>query len=64
MVMVVLSAQDSDRHVNQIAQKIFNAYPDMKALSKINAANIASQQRLPAALRVSRDVAASEAKSQ
>ena len=34
LVMVVLSAQDSDRHINQIAPKLFQAYPDMKALSK------------------------------
>jgi endonuclease III len=34
VVMVVLSAQDSDRHINQLAQKLFEAFPDMKALSK------------------------------
>ncbi len=33
IVMVVLSAQDSDRHINQLAPKLFEAYPDMKALS-------------------------------
>lgn len=33
IVMVVLSAQDSDRHINQIAPKFFEAFPDMKALS-------------------------------
>ncbi|WP_153796392.1 endonuclease III domain-containing protein [Foetidibacter luteolus] len=33
VVMVVLSAQDSDRHINQLAPKFFEAYPDMKALS-------------------------------
>jgi endonuclease-3 len=34
MVMVVLSAQDSDRHINKIAPVFFEAYPDMTALSK------------------------------
>ena len=34
LVMVVLSAQDSDRNINTIAPKFFEAYPDMKALSK------------------------------
>jgi endonuclease-3 len=33
-VMVVLSAQDSDRHINKIAPVFFEAYPDMTALSK------------------------------
>ncbi len=34
MVMVVLSAQDSDKHINKIAPVFFEAYPDMTALSK------------------------------
>ena len=35
LVMVVLSAQDSDKNINNnIAPKLFEAYPDMKALSK------------------------------
>jgi endonuclease III len=34
LVMVVLSAQDSDRHINKIAPDLFKAFPDMKALSK------------------------------
>lgn len=33
VVMVILSAQDSDRHINQIAPKLFEAYPNMQALS-------------------------------
>jgi endonuclease III len=37
LVAVVLSAQDSDRHINQIAPTLFAAIPDMKALSKANA---------------------------
>lgn len=34
VVMVVLSAQDSDRNINQLAPKLFEAFPSMKALSK------------------------------
>lgn len=34
VVMVVLSAQDSDRNINQLASKLFEAFPDMKALSR------------------------------
>lgn len=34
VVMVVLSAQDSDRNINQLAPKLFEAFPDMQALSK------------------------------
>jgi len=34
VVMVVLSAQDSDRNINSIAPKLFEVYPDMKALSR------------------------------
>jgi endonuclease-3 len=34
LVMVVLSAQDSDRHINSIAPEFFGSFPDMKALSK------------------------------
>ncbi len=34
MVMVVLSAQDSDRHINKIAPEFFKAFPDIKALAK------------------------------
>ena len=33
LVMVVLSAQDNDKHINNVAVKLFEAYPDMKALS-------------------------------
>jgi endonuclease-3 len=33
LVMVVLSAQDSDKNINTIAPKLFEAFPDMKALS-------------------------------
>lgn len=34
LVMVVLSAQDSDRHINELAPVFFEAYPTMNALSK------------------------------
>src|SRR6187549_3910929 len=33
VVMVVLSAQDSDRHINLVVPKLFDAYPDMATLS-------------------------------
>ncbi|HEY6504741.1 MAG TPA: endonuclease III [Chitinophagaceae bacterium] len=33
VVMVVLSAQDSDKNINQLAPKLFEAFPDMQALS-------------------------------
>jgi endonuclease-3 len=34
LVMVVLSAQDSDRNINNIAPKLFEAFPNMQALAK------------------------------
>jgi endonuclease-3 len=34
LVMVILSAQDSDKHINQLAPPLFEAFPDMKALAK------------------------------
>ncbi len=34
VVMVVLSAQDSDRNINKLAPALFEAIPNMKALSK------------------------------
>ncbi len=34
LVMVVLSAQDSDKHINAIAPKFFAAFPNMAALSQ------------------------------
>ena len=40
LVMVVLSAQDSDKHINQIAPKFFAAFPDMEALSQATQAAI------------------------
>jgi endonuclease-3 len=34
LVMVVLSAQDSDKHINQLAPALFKAFPNMKALAR------------------------------
>jgi endonuclease-3 len=34
VVMVVLSAQDSDKNINKLAPKLFSAFPNMQALSK------------------------------
>jgi len=34
VVMVILSAQDSDRNINKIAPKLFEDFPNMKALSQ------------------------------
>lgn len=34
LVMVVLSAQDSDRNINKVAPGLFDVYTDMKALSR------------------------------
>ena len=34
MVMVILSAQDSDKHINQLAPKFFEAYPSINQLAK------------------------------
>src|SRR5688572_5378070 len=34
VVMVVLSAQDSDKHINEVAKGMFEAFPDMEALGR------------------------------
>ncbi|HEX2935371.1 MAG TPA: endonuclease III [Bacteroidales bacterium] len=34
LVMVILSAQDSDRHINSLAPALFEAYPSIAQLSK------------------------------
>jgi len=34
IVMVVLSAQDSDKNINKVAKDFFKVFPDMKALSR------------------------------
>lgn len=36
LVMVVLSAQDSDAHINKIAPALFEAYPNMESLAESN----------------------------
>jgi endonuclease-3 len=36
LVMVVLSAQDSDAHINKIAPTLFEAYPNIKSLAVSN----------------------------
>jgi len=43
LVMVVLSAQDSDRHINQIAPEFFKFFPNMTTLSKATEAAIAER---------------------
>jgi len=40
IVMVVLSARDSDKHINQVAPDFFKAFPDIKSLSKATPATI------------------------
>lgn len=40
LVVVVLSAQDSDRHINQIGPELFKAFPDMKALARATAESL------------------------
>ena len=40
VVMVILSAQDSDRHINQIAPALFDAFPSMKVLAKTRASDL------------------------
>jgi endonuclease-3 len=34
LVVVILSAQDSDKHINEISPDFFNAFPDMRSLAK------------------------------
>jgi len=40
LVMVVLAAQDSDANINKLAPALFEKYPDMKALSLANTADL------------------------
>jgi endonuclease-3 len=37
LVMVVLSAQDSDKNINKIAPKLFEVFPTMRSLAKASA---------------------------
>ena len=40
VVMVILSAQDSDKHINQVAVDLFKAFPTMEALAKADAESL------------------------
>jgi endonuclease III len=40
VVMVILSAQDSDKHINSLAPTFFEAYPSMEQLSKASAGDL------------------------
>ena len=48
LVMVVLSAQDSDEHINQLAPRIFEAFPNMEALSQATPETLISFYRYSA----------------
>jgi endonuclease-3 len=37
MVMVILSAQDNDKHINEVAPALFKAFPNLKTLAKADA---------------------------
>ncbi len=37
LVMVILSAQDSDKHINQVAIDLFKAFPNMESLAQADA---------------------------
>jgi endonuclease-3 len=40
VVMVILSARDSDRHINSLAPALFKKYPSMKHLAKAHPKNL------------------------
>lgn len=40
VVMVILSAQDSDKNINNLAPEFFKAFPNMEALSKADEASL------------------------
>lgn len=40
LVMVILSAQDSDKNINNIAPELFKSFPDMKTLAKADEASL------------------------
>lgn len=40
LVMVILSAQDSDKHINELAPIFFEAYPSMNSLAKATSEDI------------------------
>ncbi len=35
LVMVVLTAQDSDKHIDSLAPKLFKAFPNMDSLTNV-----------------------------
>jgi endonuclease-3 len=45
VVMVILSAQDSDRNINNLAPDLFKAFPNMKALSRATPKTVLSHIR-------------------
>ena len=40
LVMVILSAQDSDKNINQLSTKLFDAFPNMESLSRATAESL------------------------
>jgi endonuclease III len=40
LVMVILSAQDSDKHINELAKEFFKNYPSMNQLAKASAEDL------------------------
>lgn len=40
LVMVILSAQDSDKNINQLSSKLFDAFPNMESLSRATAESL------------------------
>ena len=40
LVMVILSAQDSDKNINQLSSKLFDAFPNMESLSRATAVSL------------------------
>ena len=40
MAMVVLSAQDSDKHINELSKEFFQAYPSIQSLAKVESADL------------------------
>ncbi len=40
VIMVILSAQDSDKHINSLAPDFFKAYPNMKSLARADEASL------------------------
>lgn len=40
LVMVILSAQDSDKNINALAPELFKAFPDMRSLARADEASL------------------------